>query len=172
MNQPSPAAVIGYNPRYAAAMLDNLGGKNSEMSSFAFYLYAGLLAAGVPGAAALFQQIRSEELNHLDTFARLALELGENPRLWALMEQSRRYQYWNPTYTPYPPVTPVPGKTISPANLRLLLSQAIEGEQNSIDKYRNQTLWIQDPYVIRQLEQIIAEDQHHLELLTRLYHQV
>ena len=34
-----PVAVDGKNPAYAKAMLDNVGGANSEMSAISLYVY-------------------------------------------------------------------------------------------------------------------------------------
>ena len=45
------------NHRYAEAMLDNVGGSNSEMSAVGLYFYGHLAALEVPEAAEIFQDV-------------------------------------------------------------------------------------------------------------------
>ncbi len=160
-------------PQYAAAMLDNMAGQISELSAVGLYFYDCLLASGLKEAADIFHRISLVEMHHMDIFARLAMGLGENPRLWAHMGRSGRYAYWSAASLRYPPIHPAEsGCTISPADLRLLLSQAIEEEQKALNKYMKQTSWILDANICDNLIRIAADEQMHLDILTRLYHKV
>lgn len=166
-----PIHVSKCNPQYAAAMLDNMAGQISEMSAVGLYFYDCLLTTGLKEPADAFHHISIVEMHHMDIFARLAMQLGENPRLWAHMGNSGRYVYWNPANLKYPPIHPPEADcTISPSSLRLILSQAIEEEQRALDKYMKQTSWILDRNICDNLIRIAADEQMHIEILTRLYH--
>ena len=54
------------NHRYAEAMLDNVGGSNSEMSAVGLYFYGHLAALEVPEAAEIFHRISLVEMHHLE----------------------------------------------------------------------------------------------------------
>ena len=168
-----PIRVSECNPQYAAAMLDNMAGQVSEMSAVGLYFYDNLLTTDLKEVTDAFHQISLIEMHHLDIFARLAMQLGENPRLWAHMGHSGRYVYWSPANLRYPPIHPPEGGcTLPPASLRLILSQAIEEEQRALSKYMKQTSWILDRNICDSLIRIAADEQMHLEILTRLYHSV
>lgn len=161
------------NARYATAMLDNAAGQVSEMSSVSLYAYDSMLASGLREASNAFHHIAIVEMRHLDIFTKLAMQLGENPRLWSRQGKSARYTYWSPSYLHYPPISPPqPGSTLSPSGLRLLLKQLIEEEQRTIEKYRKQTAWIDDPDICDNLIRICADEQMHVELLTQLFHHI
>lgn len=168
-----PIRPSKYQPQYAAAMLDNMAGQISELSAVSLYFYDCLLASGLKEAADTFHHISLVEMHHLDIFARLAMGLGENPRFWAHMGRSGRYAYWSAACLHYPPIHPSEdGCTISPAGLRILLSQAIEEEQKALNKYMKQTSWILDTNICDNLIRIAADEQMHLDILTRLYHKI
>lgn len=151
------------NPRYAAAMLDNLGGQNSEMSAIGFYFYNHMTVYEWKEIAETFHHISIVEMHHMEIFGRLAMALGENPRLWSPKGRNGQYVYWSPSYIPYGPF-PVG------AAIKKLLSEAIKGEQNSVSKYMQQTTWITDSNVSDNLLRIAADEQVHIEILTRLFH--
>lgn len=86
------------NLSYGKLMLDNIGGENSEMTAISLYTY-NLLITGQE-LSKLFHEIAVTEMHHLKIFGKLALALGENPRLWT--QKKSRYIYWSPMYTRYP----------------------------------------------------------------------
>lgn len=77
-----PVQAVGKNRRYAEAMLDNVGGSNSEMSAVAVYVYDHLVTAELPEVADAFRGIGAVEMRHLEIFGTLARQMGEDPRLW------------------------------------------------------------------------------------------
>lgn len=151
------------NPRYAAAMLDNLGGQNSEMSAIGFYFYNHMTVSEWKEIAETFHHISIVEMHHMEIFGRLAMALGENPRLWSPKGRGGQYLYWSPSYIPY---GPFPVATA----IKKLLSEAIKGEQNAVSKYMQQTTWITDSNISDNLLRIAADEQVHIEILTRLFH--
>lgn len=151
------------NPRYASAMLDNLGGQNSEMSAIGFYFYNHMTACEWKEAADTFYHISMVEMHHMEIFGKLVMELGENPRLWSRKGRGGQYVYWSPSYIPYGPFP------VGPA-IKNVLSQAIKGEQEAVSKYMQQTTWITDTNVCDNLLRIAADEQVHIDILTRLYH--
>lgn len=192
-----PIKVTAKNPRYAAAMLDNMGGQISEMSAVALYFYNHLITSDCKEVADTFHHISIVEMHHLEIFGSLALLLGENPRLWSRRGRSG-YVFWSPGYLRYPPFpiqgpvqAPVPSivqsgncdsacaapipcpPTLKPsgAELRKLLAMAVEGEEETLKKYLQQASWIQDPDICDNLRRIAADEQMHIDILTRLYHQ-
>lgn len=171
---PYPSVKISeQNSHYAAAMLDNMAGQNSEMSAVGLYFYAHLVTTGYKDVDEAFLRISMVEMHHLNLFGELAMQLGENPRLWSRQPRSGRYMYWNPACLKYPHIhPPAPGCRISEANVRTILSQAIEGEQAAIHKYMQQTSWIQDVGICDVLRRISADEQMHLEIFSRLYHKI
>lgn len=168
-----PVKISGQNSHYAAAMLDNMAGQNSEMSAVGLYFYAQLVTTGYKDVAEAFLRIGMVEMQHLNLFGELAMQLGENPRLWCRQPRSGRYLYWNPACLKYPHIQPpAPGCRIPESNVRTILAQAIEGEQAAIHKYMQQTSWIQDVGICDILRRISADEQMHLEIFSRLYHQI
>lgn len=168
-----PVKISGQNSHYAAAMLDNMAGQNSEMSAVGLYFYAHLVTTGYKDVAEAFLRISMVEMYHLNLFGELAMQLGENPRLWCRQPRSGRYLYWNPACLKYPHIQPpAPGCRIPESNVRTILAQAIEGEQAAIHKYMQQTSWIQDVGICDILRRISADEQMHLEIFSRLYHQI
>lgn len=166
------------NPRYAAAMLDNMAGQNSEMTAVSFYFYNQLVTDNYKELEDTFFHINKVEAHHLNIFACLAMQLGENPRLWSRRGRGGSYVYWSPAYCKYPPF-PIPcpkesdcscSPPVTCQTVKQLLAQAIEGEKGAIDKYMQQTNWIQDINVCDNLRRISADEQLHLDILTRLYH--
>lgn len=169
------------NPQYAAAMLDNMGGVNSEISAVSLYFYDHLITGEYREAAETFHHVAIVEMHHLEIFGSLALRLGENPRLWSRRNRGRQYLYWSPAYLHYPPfpLPPAPQDgadcgCCSPSPcppLKKLLAEAIESEQEALNKYMKQTNWIQDVNVCDNLRRIAADEQMHIDIFTRLYHQ-
>lgn len=151
------------NPRYASAILDNLGGQNSEMSAIGFYFYNRITACEWKEVVDTFYHIGMVEMHHMELFSKLAMELGENPRLWSRKGRGGQYVCWSPSYIPYGPF-PV-GSAI-----KNVLSQAIKGEQEAVSKYMQQTTWITNTNVCDNLLRIAADEQVHIDILTRLYH--
>lgn len=146
--------VRGRDPRYAQAMLSNIGGVTSEMSAVSLYLYDHLVSGDTP-TARIFREISVVEMHHLEIFSELAMQLGADPRLWSV--QRRRRVWWSPEYLQYNRMT-------GP-----LLQTAIRSEQAAIRKYENQARWIADENVRANLRRIILDERCHLEEFTRLW---
>lgn len=168
------------NPRYAAVMLDNLGGTVSEISAVSSYFYNQLITSEYKEISETFHHISIVEMHHMEIFGNLAMQLGENPRLWSHRGRRGQYMYWSPgciTYPPYP-VNRQMKKTANTgcggptpvSSLKTLLSLSIEGEEKALKKYMQQTTWIQNTNICDNLRRISADEQMHIDILTRLYH--
>lgn len=144
------------NRLYAQMMLDNLSGKNSEMSSLSLYLYNAALACQHKEISEIFQQISIQEMYHAQIFGQLALQMGESPRLWTSDQRGKKI-YWSPAYNHYF------------REIHKLLAEAIRSETRSIDKYSQQLKQIKDDGIYIILQQIIMDEQNHMEILSRLY---
>lgn len=168
-----PIKAAGQNRQYGMAMLDNMASQNSEMSAVGLYFYNHLIAAGHREISDAFHFIGIVEMHHMQIFAELAMQLGENPRLWSRHPRNGRYVYWSPACMRYPHIQPPAyGCPVSKASLRIILSQAIEGEQAAVKKYMNQTDWIKDVNICDNLRRIAADEQMHVDIFTRLYHSI
>lgn len=147
-----PIRVECKNPRYAACMLSNIGGRTSEMSAVAAYYYNNLQAQSCSAEIAeAFYKINITEMHHLQMFGELACLLGADPRMWEM--QNNHMMYWTPAYIAYP------------KDLKGLLLAALEGEEETIRKYAKQARSICDPYIVAVLERIILDEELHVEIL-------
>ena len=155
---PSPypeIKVCSKNAGYAKAMLSNIGSCNSEISAITLYVYNSIaLSQEEEEAADSFRQVSIVEMRHLDIFGKLALLLGEDPRLWSRIQGSR--VYWSPRCNSYF------------RDLPNMLNTAIEGENEAIAKYTEQKNWIEDPFIVANLDRILLDEYHHLEIFNRL----
>ena len=147
--------VCGQNYRYAGWMLDNLGGSNSEMSAVSLYLYNNLVTGcDSEDISTIFHNISIVEMHHLEIFGKLALQLGEDPRLWTRC-RSRKI-YWTPGYNQYP------------TELSPLVHNALSGELAAIEKYENQICSIDDPFIVENLKRIVEDEQIHVNLFREM----
>lgn len=147
------------NPRYAAAMLSNMGSDNSEMSAVAMYFYNSLLTHNCfEEYAVCFQKISMVEMHHLDTFGQLALLLGTDPRLWHM--DGEKMTYWTPSYNRYP-------ERILP-----LIKNALAGEKEAIEKYKEQCRWIEDRHILAILNRIILDEALHVRIFESMLEEI
>lgn len=146
--------AAGKNQRYGQAILSNVGGSVSEMGAVARYLYGHFIQDGRAEIAECLGHIAKVEMHHLAIFSQLARQLGEDPRLWSPLRGGRRY--WTPEYLRYP------------RRLEQTLRYAVEEERSTIQKYRQQALWIKDENVVENLRRVIADEEVHVEILTCL----
>lgn len=142
------------NWRYGQAILSNVGGSTSEMSAIARYLYGCFTQESWEEVADCLHRIAVVEMRHLDIFASLARQLGEDPRLWTLSRGRRKY--WTPEYLRYP------------RRLDQVLRFSIEEERTTIQKYMRQAVWIEDENIRDNLRRIIADEEVHVQLLSSL----
>ncbi len=148
------------NPACARSMLDNLGGSHSEMSAVSLYFYNRLLTGeGYEDIAYIFHKISIVEMHHLEIFGSLALQFGENPRLWSF-RKNRRY-YWTPAYNEYP------------TDLGVLVRNSLQGELHTIQKYEQQLSFLEDEAVQANLKRILADEKIHaniFQMIINEYH--
>lgn len=153
---PYPPVQAGKkNPSYARAMLDNLGGSNSEMSAVSLYFYDSLVTAAQEEISLVFHKINVVEMHHMEIFGTLASQLGADPRLWTF--RGTKPTYWTPGYHRYP------------QKLEMLLRYAIEGEEAAVLKYQKQAKMILDGNIVENLNRIILDEQIHIQILKDLY---
>ncbi len=149
-----PICVAGKNRIYAQAMLSNMGGSNSEISAVSLYFYNSLVACAYKDIAEIFHHISIVEMHHLEIFGKLAKQLGADPRLWSQI--NRRMVYWTPQYNNYP------------TQLRMLLMNALYGEQKAVEKYTTQARRIKDENIVENLKRIIADEEIHIDIFKEL----
>ena len=137
------------NITYARIILDNIGGCASEMTAIALYAYNHVVFKEYEDVSAAFERINISEMRHFDIFTELALQLGENPRLWT--QQYSQKVFWSPSCVKYS------------KNLLEALNTAIKEEEAAIKKYEQQIEQIKDENVVENLQRIIVDEKKHLE---------
>ena len=143
------------NMSCARWMLDNLGGVNSEISAVSLYFYNHLIIdEEYEEIRNAFHQISIVEMHHLDIFGQMALQLGENPRLW-FVNRNRKI-YWSPSFNQYP------------TELSHLMHHDLDGEMAAINKYENQLCRINDACVAENLRRIILDEKLHVHVFEQL----
>lgn len=144
-----------WDRRTAEAILDNVGGGNSEMSAIGLYLYDHWVTAGEPEVSQALEEISMVEMHHMEIFATLAQQMGEDPRLWGCYQGRKRW--WTPGNLPYQ-------RRLGP-----LLRIAAREEKAAIRKYRAQARWIGDRGIVENLRRVILDEEQHLVVLGILY---
>ncbi|WP_343209286.1 ferritin-like domain-containing protein [Anaerolentibacter hominis] len=168
-----PVRAEEKNKEYGRLMLDNMGGRNSEMSAVSLYFYNHLITKDYSKTGdhfysddkqglknnmpAVFYSISVVEMHHLDIFGTLAKQLGEEPRLWSAREG--KVYYWSPGYIQYMNTLPE------------LLYYAIREEEAAVEKYRRQTQIIKDSNIVENLNRIIKDEEVHLHIFHHLLDQ-
>lgn len=150
-----PISAKAKNLPCARAMLDNMAGVGSEISNITLYFYNRLITSDNSEISLMFHKISIVEMHHLEIFGQLAMQLGENPRLWT--QKGSKKLYWNPSYNTYA------------ADINSILQTAIKGENGAIDKYTRQCQQIHDSNVIANLERIIVDERLHVEIFQHLH---
>lgn len=146
-----PLCIERPNPAYAVEMLSNLGACSSEMSTVSLYIYnSTILTDRNPEYAQIFHKLSMVEMHHLDIFSHLSHMLGADPRLWTC--SGRRPCYWSPACNRYP------------MQLETLIKNSLQGEQDTILKYRHQAAQICDAHVTDLLNRIILDEQLHVQI--------
>lgn len=135
----------------AYAMLRNVGGDQSEMSTVSLYCYNSvILNPNYADIARCFHEISIVEMQHLNIFASLAFQMGLDPRLWSM--QKRGKFYWTPAFNRYP------------RNIREVLENSIKGEEAAIQNYTRQAETIQDTNIVDILHRVMLDEQRHIEI--------
>lgn len=143
------------NVLYGRWMLDNAAGVNSEMSAVSLYFYNHLIInEDYDEIRRVFHQISIVEMHHLEIFSELALQLGENPRLW--FTNKNRKIYWSPAFNQYP------------VEISHLMHHALDGELAAINKYENQLCRINDENLAANLERIIMDEKLHVHIFKQI----
>lgn len=150
-----PAVPECRNPAYARVILDNIGGCNSEMSAISLYVFNRLITEYNPDIAAVFHKVSMVEMHHLEIFGKLALELGEEPRMWT--QHGCKKIYWSPSCNQYP------------KDLPALMHNVIDNEKAAISKYQHQISYIRDENITEILRRIILDERRHVEIFEKIY---
>lgn len=154
-----PILVSQMNNEYGQMILDNVGGMVSEMSALSSYVYNHIIAGEhFKELKEAFLKISMVEMQHLNIFSNLALQLGMDPRLWTCTNEYN--EYWSPAYINYP------------NQLQELLENAIINEEHAIEKYTFQASIIQDPHIVNILNRIILDEQLHVKILESFYNKL
>jgi bacterioferritin len=146
-----PIEVASKNERYGYAILSNIGASVSEMSAISLYVYNSIITKNhFFEIAECFHKISVVEMRHLNAFGELCVQLGVDPRLWS--NQNGRMNYWSPAYNRYP------------TRIGELVTNALNGELETIKKYQAQAQWIDDCQIQAILNRIIADEQCHVAI--------
>lgn len=150
-----PVTVERKQPLYAREMMSNLGAQISEATAVSSYFYAYLVTKQTnPKLAEVFYHLNRVEQYHMELFGELTLLLGGDPRCW---ERRRNgLHYWSPCYGLYA------------KEPQAILQSFMRAERETIQKYKGQIRFIQDPGVTALLERITADEQVHFDLLSSL----
>ena len=139
------------NPRYAAAMVSNLGSCCSEISAVSLYFYNSLLTRECfEEYSHCFKKISMVEMHHMDIFGQLSLLLGTDPRLWEMHGDDMAY--WSPACNHYP------------EKIIALVKNSLAGEKETIKKYKEQCGWIKDRHIQAILHRIIKDEELHVRI--------
>lgn len=150
-----PVQVENGCKEYAYAMLSNIGSDNSEMSAISLYFYNSvILNPDYAEFAQCFHKVSIVEMHHLNIFATLAHQMGLDPRLWNVSNHHRRY--WTPAYNRYP------------RQIQEVIENAIQGEMAAIQKYTRQAGMIKDANIVENLNRIILDERHHIEIFNAM----
>lgn len=154
-----PVRVCGKNPEYAAAMLENIGSCNSEMSAVSLYFYNSIITnRSFSDISEGFHHISIVEMHHMNIFGELALLLGGDPRLWHCRDG--KMAYWSPDCNRYPD------------RILILIENSINGELAAIEQYKKQMSWIEDENITDNLARIIKDEEIHVEIFKNMYRNV
>lgn len=126
----------------AKSFLDNVGGRNSEMTLLSFYFTSSFYVS--PSLQEKLYQMIEAEKQHLFLFASLAKDLSEKPLLWS--NCGERKVFWSPSFTDY--------KTSE----NEIITHAIHLKESLIHKYSWQKNKIKDPSLQKILDHIIQEE--------------
>ncbi len=150
-----PIKIALKNTNYARAMLDNMGGENSEMSAVSLYFYNNLMTdKNYEDIAYIFHKISIVEMLHLEIFGKIAYGLGEDPRLW--IWRCNKRVFWTPSYNHYP------------IEFKRLMHNALKGELSAIEKYQYQIRNIDNDCIVSNLERIIQDEQVHVDIFKQI----
>lgn len=157
-SDPSPYPLVSINeknPTFARYILDNVGGRNSEITTVALYRFNIHKLRSEANLSPIFHHISVVEMHHLDIFSELAMALGETPLFWS--NSGHKRIWWSPTYTDYP------------GNLPDILDLSTKHELEAIEKYKRQIELIDDLYIQAVLKRIIKDEELHVKIFTSLY---
>ncbi len=156
VNLPYPAIQPeSRNCEYAREMLSNVGGSNSEMTAVSLYFYNSvILDPCYSSFAKCFHDISIVEMHHMDMFADLAYNMGEDPRLWS--RRNHKMTYWTPAYNKYP------------REICDVIMNSIDGERAAIKKYRGQADFIKDANIVSILNRIILDEERHIKVFENM----
>lgn len=159
INKPYPPVCVERpNLAYASEMLSNMGGSVSEMNDVSLYFYNAVITdSKYSSIAKCFHNISIVEMHHLNIFAELALQLGEDPRLWSGEVHKR---WWTPAFNIYP------------REIRALIANSIEHEKSAIRKYSEQASNIEDKNIVAILNRIILDEEHHIQIFNEMYQHI
>lgn len=153
-----PIQVNCPNLTYAHEMLSNMADIASEMSDISRYFYISVVTQEhYRWISTCFHHISIVEMHHLKIFSELALQLGEDPRLWYGQNNKN---WWSPSYTDYP------------CKLCALVAESINSEKKAINKYSKQANGIHDIHIVKNLKRIILDEEIHLQTFTDIYQQL
>lgn len=151
LNLPYPAIKTeGRNPYFAALLMQDYAGRNSEMTAINQYFYQHLIVTDENRRLAeTLECISIVEMHHLHILGELIVLLGGNPQF---RTDGRRGYYWRGDYVSYT------------QNIRRFLENNITAERNAISAYKIRYRQITDDGVRKNLERIILDEEHHIEL--------
>ena len=149
-----PIRIERKNPEYARLLLADYAGKAGEFTASTQYIYQAFIThQSHPRLSEDLEHISIAEMRHMERLGKLIVLLGGNPLLRTCPMGG--CCYWE-------------GCCISPTReVTEFLEEDIQGEKAAIANYRQRIRQIQDRYIQAVLEQIIQEEEAHIEIFRK-----
>lgn len=146
--------------RYAEMLMPLYAGSGSEMTAVAQYSYqAAILSPRNSIAADMIECVSITEMRHIEMLAKMIVMLGGDPK-YRVSVPPKKVMWWNGSDVSY--LTALPD----------ILNRNIAGEKAAIAAYSNAANAIKDPGVVRVLERIIADEEHHIKIFERMKNKI
>lgn len=131
---------------YSELLMKDYSGISSEYTAISQYVYYNMVTDNKK-IANDFMKAGRDEMTHLHLLGDTIIKLGGNP-----IFINEYGEYWNSSFVPYG------------CNIADRLQLAIKGELDAIYQYELHAAMIQDPYIQKLLQKIIADEKRHANM--------
>lgn len=145
------------NPYYAKLLLEDYAGESSEDTAIHLYVYQSLVTSEkYQEYKNILMPIARVEMNHLRILGELITLLGLKP-IYGTIENKDKVNFWTSSNVGYN------------IDIKAMLELDIERETNAIKNYKHHQSIINDKYIYKILDKIIADEKVHLDIFKELY---
>lgn len=151
-----PIRIERQNPEYARLLLMDYAGKFGELTALTQYFYQYLNTSQTHKQLSRdLKRISIAEMHHMERLGKLIVLLGGYPLLRTC--PTGACSYWEGCY-------------ISPTqDIQKFLEENIQSERIAIKNYQQRIRQIQDRYIQAVLEEIIQEEEQHIEIFQKYF---